>query len=119
MRQAARRRAGIKLAFLIHLTAYVTVNILLVTINLVTSPGYLWSLWPLLGWGIGIVFHGLATYAFGERSPIMKRMIEKEIQSLAETDPDRIRFFPGFIPDERAGLFLQAADVLRGGADGP
>jgi glycosyltransferase involved in cell wall biosynthesis len=40
------------------------------------------------------------------------RAIEKKIQSLAETDPDRIRFFPGFIPDARAGLFLQAADFL-------
>jgi beta-1,4-mannosyltransferase len=40
------------------------------------------------------------------------REIEKRIQSHAETDPDRIRFFPGFIPDARAGLFLQAADFL-------
>ena len=35
---------------------------LLVTIWLLTTPGgYFWPVWPMLGWGIGLASHGLAT----------------------------------------------------------
>jgi len=47
--------------FLAHLTAYVTVNAFLVFINLYTHPEYLWFVWPLFGWGIGLAFHFIST----------------------------------------------------------
>lgn len=43
-----------------HATAYALVNAGLLLINLLTSPAYLWVVWPLLGWGIGLASHGLA-----------------------------------------------------------
>ena len=46
--------------FRIHLAAYVLVNALLIAINLIFTPNTLWFYWPLLGWGIGILAHGLA-----------------------------------------------------------
>ena len=45
--------------FITHLFAYVTVNLLLVIVNLRTTPNVLWFQWPLLGWGLGLVVHGL------------------------------------------------------------
>jgi hypothetical protein len=48
----ARTRVEAKLGFLIHLSVYVIVNILLVAINLMTSPKYLWFIGALLGWGV-------------------------------------------------------------------
>jgi len=30
-----------------------------------TSPDVLWFYWPLFGWGIGIVMHGLFVFGFG------------------------------------------------------
>jgi uncharacterized membrane protein len=48
--------------FQIHLAAYVAVNLLLIAINLLTTPTVLWFFWPLLGWGIGILAHGAAVY---------------------------------------------------------
>lgn len=47
--------------FFIHLLAYVLVNIGLITINLMTNPSYLWFVWPLAGWGIGLVSNALST----------------------------------------------------------
>jgi hypothetical protein len=38
---------------------YVIVNLLLLWLDL-RSSGDLWFYWPLLGWGIGILAHGLA-----------------------------------------------------------
>lgn len=45
-----------------NVIAYITVNIVLVFINLYTSPNYLWFFWPLVWWGFGVVFHGLKVF---------------------------------------------------------
>jgi serine/threonine protein kinase len=43
--------------FLKHLGPYVIVIGFLAVINLLTSPDYLWFLWPAAGWGVGLAFH--------------------------------------------------------------
>ena len=77
----ARQRAGAKLGFYIHLTVYVLVNLLLLAINLQTSPGRLWFLWSLCGWGVGIICHGASVF-FG--STIVQRMTERELEKERE-----------------------------------
>ena len=47
--------------FFIHLLAYVVVNIGLVVINVLTSPSYYWFIWPMMGWGIGVMADALTT----------------------------------------------------------
>ncbi len=37
-------------------------NLLLIVVNLLTTPNHLWFYWPLVGWGIGIIAHGAAVY---------------------------------------------------------
>src|SRR5450755_572140 len=59
----AKKVAGVRIAFYIHLTAYTVVNALLIIINLATSTRHFWFMWPLLGWGVGLVAHALATFA--------------------------------------------------------
>jgi hypothetical protein len=58
----------------------VGVNILLLIINLVTTPGHLWFKWPLIGWGFGVFFHGLAVFALFKGFSFKERMIEKEME---------------------------------------
>jgi 2TM domain-containing protein len=60
--ERARRRVRELRAFYVHLTVFVAVNILLHVINFATAPGAYWAFWPLLGWGIGLLAHALATY---------------------------------------------------------
>jgi Domain of unknown function (DUF1707)/2TM domain len=38
-----------------HVRAYVGVSIMLVAIWALTGAGYFWPIWPMLGWGIGVV----------------------------------------------------------------
>lgn len=47
-----------------HLSVYVIVNTALVIINLVSNDDVLWFIWPLLGWGVGILFHALSVFVF-------------------------------------------------------
>jgi hypothetical protein len=78
----ATRTVNAKIGFYIHLVIYVVVNILLVLINLKYSPQYLWFLWPLFGWGIGIAFHALGIFVFPSGSAVKERMIEREAEKL-------------------------------------
>lgn len=61
--KAKKRVEEIK-GFYGNLIAYVIVNIGLLVINILTSPNYLWFFWPMLGWGIGVVFHGMKVFNY-------------------------------------------------------
>ncbi|MCF8112087.1 MAG: 2TM domain-containing protein [Desulfobacteraceae bacterium] len=78
--QRAEKRVKAKFGFLIHLTIYIIVNIMLIIINLNTSPQYLWFKWPLIGWGIGLFFHAVGLFTFSGGSALKKRWIEKEMK---------------------------------------
>ena len=81
--QRAKKRAEAKLGFYIHLAVYIAVNILLIIINLSTSTQYFWFKWPLIGWGIGVLFHALSVFVFSGGSAIKEKMIEKEMKKEA------------------------------------
>ncbi len=72
-----------KVGFYIHLSVYTAVNVLLIIINLSTSPEYLWFKWPLMGWGIGLFFHAIGVFVFSGRSLVTEQMIEKEMKKEA------------------------------------
>ncbi|THD54876.1 2TM domain-containing protein [Phenylobacterium sp.] len=82
LRRQAERRADVKLGFRAHVFAYVLVNAGLVAVNLVTSPGYFWAIWPIFGWGLGLVAHGVAVYHFA--SNMREQAVEAELRRLRE-----------------------------------
>jgi len=70
--------------FYTHLVMYVIVMAILTVANLVMWPDHLWFFWPMLGWGIGVISHGVAVFElvslfgfFGpdwERRQVAKRL---------------------------------------------
>jgi hypothetical protein len=80
--EKAKKTVEAKIGFYTHLAVYVGVNILLIIINLSASPEYLWFKWPLLGWGIGLFFHGMSIFVFSGRRlrEAKERMIEEEMK---------------------------------------
>ena len=52
--------------FFYHFWSYVIVNVILIAVNLIFTPDKLWFYWPLLGWGIGLLAHGLAVHYSAE-----------------------------------------------------
>ena len=83
----ARKRVEEIKGFYGNLIAYIVVNIGLMVINLLTSPTYLWFFWPMLGWGIGVLFHGMKVFNympfFGKEweEKKIKEFMDKEEQS--------------------------------------
>jgi 2TM domain len=64
LRKMAITQLRKKREFLQHAVAYVVVNLALNVIWLLTMPdGFYWPVFPLFGWGIGIVFHALDVYS--------------------------------------------------------
>ena len=61
----ASRRAGMTLGLYIHTAVFVCVILLLTAVNLLTTPGYLWVLWPFFGWGLGLFLHWLSCARLG------------------------------------------------------
>ena len=82
LRLEARKRAQLKLSFFGHLAIYVVVNVILLVVNLLTIPGALWFYWPMLGWGIGVVAHGITVYATDLGHNLLGRLEKGEMDRL-------------------------------------
>jgi hypothetical protein len=80
LERIARRRAGAKFGFMIHLTVFVCVNAFLFFVNQRTTPGVSWFAFPLGGWAIGLAVHGLVVFLSG--SGLRERMVEAEMRRL-------------------------------------
>ena len=86
LRAQAQRRAEAKAGFYIHFGIYVIVNIFLVIVWWLTAGvkgEFPWFVFPLLGWGIGIVAHFLAVYISGGGG-FVDKMAENELRKLKE-----------------------------------
>lgn len=83
MRMKAEKIARNKVDFQIHLVAYVAVNAFLFGIwlwtSLLSGVYFPWFLFPLAGWGIGVLVHFFAAYR-GEG--YVSRLEEKEYAKL-------------------------------------
>lgn len=58
----AKKRVNEIKGFYGNLISYIVVNLGFLAINLLTSPEHLWFYWPMLGWGIGVLFHGMKVF---------------------------------------------------------
>lgn len=66
-------------AVAVHLFAYVAANALLIAINLVETPGSVWFLAPLAGWGIGVALHAFAAYRGITRRTVERYAAEQRV----------------------------------------
>lgn len=82
-KKAAKKVKNIK-EFYSHLMFYIIGLSVLIFINLKYSPEHIWFIYPMLGWGIGIIGHGIA--AFGNNFMFSNDWEEKKIKSIMEEE---------------------------------
>ena len=58
-------------AFYLHLAIFVAVQLALVVIWGLAGAGYPWFLFPLMGWGIGLVAHGATAFLMSHPDDIV------------------------------------------------
>ena len=80
----ARKRAGAKLGWYIHAGVYVLVNIVLFVMasQAVDMGRRPWNIYPALGWGLGLVLHGISVFLLGSGSGLRERMVQREKEAL-------------------------------------
>lgn len=81
--KAQKRVEDIK-GFYGNLWSFIIITVGLAAINLITYPQYWWFLYPTIGWGIGVVIHGMSVF---NNMPFLGRdWEEKKIQQLIEKE---------------------------------
>jgi len=79
LRSRAVLRVKKKHEFRRHLFVYLVVNAALVTIWAFTGAGFFWPMFPLLFWGMGVIFHAQDAYG---RNDISEEEIRQEIMRM-------------------------------------
>lgn len=89
LRKIAEYKVMFKKSILMHLFWFVAVNIMLIPINLIFSPGYLWFIFVLIGWPIiGTIMHGTVYILFSKGvTPGEKRGLIYHIASYVSVIP--------------------------------
>jgi hypothetical protein len=78
MERIAQKRAGAKLGWYIHASLYVLVNLFIFAISRYGFGSRPWSVFPLLGWGLGLALHGVAVFVLGSGGGLRERLVQKE-----------------------------------------
>lgn len=76
-RDAAIKRLKAQRDFRSHLVVYAVVNTMLIVIWAASGGGYFWPIWPLAGWGIGLILNAWEVYY---RRPITEDEVQREMQ---------------------------------------
>ena len=86
-KRAKKRLKDVK-EFYIDLFSYIVVNIILFIVNIVFTPEFWWFLFPLVFWGIGVLFHFLELFVFENRTFKIfgKKWEEKKIKEYMEDE---------------------------------
>ena len=74
-KQILRRRG-----FYLHAALWAVTNVFLVVIWALSGGGHPWFLYPLLGWGIGLVAHGVSSFMLSDPGDVV---LEREQRRLA------------------------------------
>ena len=84
----ARRRARARLGWIVHAAIYVIVNAALMLIPF--GNGHPWGLYPALGWGIGLIAHGLAVRTFATGSELNEPFLARDLDLLRRQQPETV-----------------------------
>jgi len=87
--KASKKVKEIK-GFYIHLFTYLVIIPVIVFINLRFSPQYYWFFYPMIGWGFGLLGHGLGV--FGTDSLFSKDWEERKIKQFMEEEKKKNTF---------------------------
>ena len=79
--EEAKLRVKAKKDFYGNLISWAVVNVILIIVWALTTPGgYPWFLWPLCIWGVFVLLHGLRVFVFEKKSD--RAAIEKEAEKI-------------------------------------
>ncbi len=79
----AKRRVRRIRRFYSHFTAWIIFSIFFVFLNITTGGPEFWAIFPIMGWGIGVLFHAISVFGLpGLGKDWEERLIEREMERI-------------------------------------
>ncbi len=78
-REREARQILKKRAFYLHLAVFIAVQVMLFVVWVMVGGGFPWFLFPLMGWGIGIVAHGATAFLMSHPDDIVLQREQKRL----------------------------------------
>lgn len=78
----ARRRAGARMGWYVHALVFLAVNGVLAALSF--SSGRHWAIYPALGWGLGLLIHGLVVWVVLGGGGLQQRLVAQERERLMQ-----------------------------------
>lgn len=78
LERLAHKRAAAKLGWYVHAFFFVIVNLVILALSSRGFGSRPWSVFPLLGWGVGLTLHGVSVFVLGSGNGLRERMVDKE-----------------------------------------
>lgn len=82
LERLAHKRANAKAGWYLHAAIYTAVNLGLVLLANRNGHATGWPAFPALGWGVGLLAHGLAVFVWSGASPWRERLVQRERERL-------------------------------------
>lgn len=101
----ARKQVKKKKEFYQHLMTFVTSMAGLIILNMLTEPTHLWFVYPLMGWGMAIIFHYVDVFGVPGFGMLDKNWEERELEN--ELQRMRENEMPRLMKGDREGLELK------------
>ena len=87
--RVARKRAGAKLGWYVHAAIYLVVNGAMFLASMYGLRQRPWTIYPAMGWGLGVMLHGIAVFLLGSGSSLRESLVQKERERLQNQQRDR------------------------------
>lgn len=79
----AKRRVRRIRKFYSHFTSWIVFSIFFVFLNITTGGPEFWAIFPIMGWGIGVLFHAISVFGLpGLGKDWEERLIERELERI-------------------------------------
>ncbi len=86
LERLARKRAAMRMGWIVHATVFIAVNLLLAGLS--AASGRHWAIFPFMGWGLGLVIHGAVVFLVAGGFGLHQRLVQQERNRLnLQRDP--------------------------------
>lgn len=82
LERLAHKRAAAKLGWYVHAFFFAIVNLVLLALSSLGFGSRPWSVFPVLGWGLGLALHGVSVFVLGSGNGLREHLVQKERERL-------------------------------------
>ncbi|MFM9949205.1 MAG: 2TM domain-containing protein [Saprospiraceae bacterium] len=107
--EKARKRVKAKKEFYQHFNSYVSVGAFLLVLNIVTSFGDWWFMYPMMGWGIGLAIHFMSVFGI----PGMEHGAEDWEERAIQKEMEKMKRKGEFPPSEEPEESLELKEIIK------